>query len=243
MNSMRYLHRATSIPSAAILSLWVPCVRGSPYRLYRPLIATLSTTSSSQSQSSSPVVNYYGLFPNTFPNGAPPSSSFIINPRQLRKEYRKLQAVNHPDLISKLNKSGEDTDETVHLSSSLINKAYDTINDPLKRSQYLLKLNANIDLTSDEATHKYEFADQSTLMKILDIHESLENITNEEEVEKSKEENEQRIEQSVKALNDLYKEDADYDAIALETIRLKYWWNIKNALKEWQPGQPVNLTH
>ncbi|QPG73613.1 hypothetical protein FOA43_000925 [Brettanomyces nanus] len=213
--------------------------------LHRPITCNLGSLigrtyrlASSSVPSSGP--DYYRLFPKTFPRGAPPSSPFMIEDRKLRKEYRKLQALNHPDLINRLNQNGGS--EVTHTSSSLINKAYDTINDPLKRSQYLLNLNANIDLTSDEATHKYEFADQDTLMRILEIHENLEEMTNQKEAEKFRRENQIRINESIEKLDILYSKK-DYEAIAMETIRLKYWYNIKNVLKDWLPGKPINLTH
>lgn len=192
--------------------------------------------------STATIADYYALFPTTFPKGGPPAASFAVNNKKLRKEYRKLQAANHPDLINNLNKGN--TTAAPHISSSYINKAYNTLNDPLKRSQYLLRTQARIDLNSDEATHKYEFADQSMLMNILEIHESLENMKTDQEAETARNENQVRIDSSIAKLNDLYsKQDPNYDDIALETIRLKYWYNIKNVLKEWAPGKPVTLTH
>lgn len=189
-------------------------------------------------------LNYFSLFPQTFPQGGPPESSFVVDNRNLKKEYRKLQAANHPDLINKLNKSENEKGNTKHLSSSLINAAYSTLNDPLKRSQYLLKTRAGIDLTSDADAHKYEFADKEILMQILDIHEGLENMKDDQEANTARGENNARMKASIDKLTTLYnKKPINYDGIALETIKLKYWYNIKNALKQWQPGQPVNLTH
>lgn len=225
--------RTTSLQATLKSSCFKVCLARKAALLFP--IAFFSTKASSPS--------YFTLFPQTFPKGGPPESSFVVNNRSLKKEYRKLQAANHPDLINNLNKSESD-DKTKHLSSSLINAAYSTLNDPLKRSQYLLKTRAGIDLTSDAAAHKYEFADREILMQILDIHESLENMKNEEEAEKARDENKTRMKGSIDKLTALYeKKPINYDEIALETIKLKYWYNIKNALKQWQPGQPVNLTH
>lgn len=185
--------------------------------------------------------DYYQIFPKTFPDGAPPQSPFVVNNRALRKEYLKLQALNHPDLNNDLSGGNSSKSEE---SSSEINKAYEVLNDPLKRSQYLLNYNAHIDLTSDEATRKYEFADKETLMEILELHEELEDNATEDDIPQHKKENQYRIDASIDTLNRLYSQDQpDYDQIALETIRLKYWYNIRNALKDWQPGEPLNMTH
>ena len=37
--------------------------------------------------------------------------------------------------------------------------------------------------------------------------------------------------------------DPTLDELIMEAIRLKYWVNIANACKEWEPGKPVHLTH
>lgn len=35
----------------------------------------------------------------------------------------------------------------------------------------------------------------------------------------------------------------DWDPTIMEAIRLKYWVNIQNGIKEWEQGKPVHLTH
>ncbi|KAH3668461.1 hypothetical protein OGAPHI_002215 [Ogataea philodendri] len=180
-------------------------------------------------------VDYYKLFPQTFPSGAPPKAPFAVDLKKLRKEFRLLQSTNHPDI----NKIKDATSGDV---SSLLNNAYAVLSSPLRRSQYLLNRNAGIDLNNDDISKKFQFQDQSILMEILDVHEDLENIQNESELEGLEAQNNERIENSISRLEELYKGD-DYDAIALETVKLKFWENIRNALKEWEAGKPVNLTH
>ncbi|KAG7901764.1 hypothetical protein KL935_001724 [Ogataea polymorpha] len=183
----------------------------------------------------SSLVDFYKLFPKTFPKGSPPNSLFSVDLKQLRKEFRLLQSTNHPDL-------NRIKDETAGDLSSLLNNAYTVLSSPLKRSQYLLKKNANIDLNDDAVNKKFQFQDQSVLMEILNVHEDLEDIQSEQELAKLEQENDERIEKSIAKLEELYKTE-DYEAIALETVKLKFWENIKNALKEWEAGKPVNLTH
>ncbi|AOA65162.1 Fe-S cluster biogenesis specialized J-protein [Komagataella phaffii CBS 7435] len=184
-------------------------------------------------------VNYYRIFHNTFPYGPPPAGSFDVDQRQLRKEFRKLQAKYHPDILN----SGDDK---VHLDdeeySSLLNNAYATLKSPLTRAQYILKLNANIDITTDEASKSYQFKDKALLLDILEIHEELENVSDDSELAALKISNDERIAESISKLGQLFK-DEDYENAAMESIKLKYWFNIDNAIKEWEEGKPVIMTH
>lgn len=193
---------------------------------------------------SSEKINYYKLFPKTFPSGPPPASTFNIDSKKLRKEYRLLQSTNHPDLKNELNKTQkiESAEKKAEFSSSFINKAYETLSDPLKRSQYILELNSNIDLANDEVGKKLQFQDKTMLLEMMEIHERLENIMNEKDLEDMKNENNIKIEKLCETLNELFQKK-DYDNAALVTIRLKYCYNIKNALKEWEAGKPIHLTH
>ncbi|CCH44510.1 DnaJ subfamily A member 3, mitochondrial [Wickerhamomyces ciferrii] len=178
--------------------------------------------------------NLFQLFPKTFPNA---QIRFRVDQKSLRKEYRLLQQESHPDSNIDHGSELKYDDST----SSLLNKAYSTLKDSLARSQHILELNG-IDLKQDEISKKYSTKDHELLFDILDIHENLENVSNETELEKLKEENDERIESSEDSLEQFFK-DQNYEDAAVETIRLKYWWNIDNAIKNWEPGKPVNLTH
>jgi molecular chaperone HscB len=113
-----------------------------------------------------------------------------------------------------------------------LNKAYITLKSPLTRAQYLLELHG-IDLTNETGTQEY--TDQATLFDVLDIHESLESIDDEEELTKYKQENDERIKESVKKLEELFGSE-QWDQAARECIKLKYWMNIDNAVKNWDGG-------
>lgn len=162
---------------------------------------------------------------------------FQIDPKSLRKEYRSLQQQLHPDS----NISHDDSLKYDDSKSSLLNKGYSTLKSSLLRSQHILELNG-IDLSKDEVSKKYSLKDGELLFEILDIHENLENVNNEQELEPVKLENDERIAKSEAILNDLFNKQ-DYETAAVETIRLRYWWNIDNAIKNWEPGKPINLTH
>ncbi|GMM30720.1 J-type chaperone [Martiniozyma asiatica (nom. inval.)] len=183
--------------------------------------------------------SFFSLFPKTFPNGSNiPDHGFTLDTRQLKKEYRKLQAVSHPDLNNSLNESATTGEKD---ESSFINKAYETLFDPLKRAQYILQLQG-LDVTDDAIGKKLQFQDKAMLIEMMEIHEQLEEIMDESDLESMKSQNNDKIKQlCVEISQDL--QNKNWDEAATKTVRLKYCYNIKNALKEWQPGKPIILTH
>lgn len=177
--------------------------------------------------------NLFQLFPKTTNSQV----QFKIDLRSLRKEYRSLQQQLHPD--SNIDHSKEiKYDDS---QSSLLNKAYSTLKSSLLRSQHILQLNG-IDLQQDEVSKKYSLQDKQLLFEILDIHENLETVGDESELEIVKKENDERIKESEDLLNNYFTNN-QFEQAAVETIRLKYWWNIDNAIKNWEPGKPIQLTH
>lgn len=123
-------------------------------------------------------------------------------------------------------------------TSALINEAYKTLSSPLLRAQYLLHLNG-IDVAEDE-TAKVE--DPELLMEVMETREAIEEAKEEEDVERLKEVNLQRVEESEKVLGALC-ERGEWEEAACTAVKLKYWANIKQALDDWEPGKPVVLVH
>lgn len=206
------------------------------------------------------VKNYFELYPKTFPQGGPPKDSFLINDRLLRREHRGLQSQNHPDIVmgsaSLLNGEGEEAKSDNQISA-LLNRAYSTIKNPYTRAAYLIKIQhpEKLDITQDEtskdliakfqqSSSEYTLDYKMLLMTVLDAHESLEMAANEGDLESLAVENDERVEESEEKLERLFKtEPVPWNDILIETIRLKYWMNIANGIKEWEPGKPVHLTH
>lgn len=191
-------------------------------------------------------VDYYKLFPKTFPEG----SSFKVDLKKLRKEYRALQQDVHPDMLhgsvqlnnSSSTSSTEPPQDIKDEVSSVLNKAYSTLKSSLPRAQYILKTKADIDLTNDDQIKEFQFKDKNLLLFILELHEELENITKEEELVDLKRQNDLRIASTELELLLLFDRQ-EYQQAALELVKLKYWYNIANAIKNWEYGKPVNLTH
>lgn len=175
---------------------------------------------------------HYDIFPATLQAGPPPKGPFTIDTRQLRNEFLQLQAKAHPDLHH-----GQDKARAEGLSS-LINEAYKTLQNPLLRAQYLLSLRG-IEVAEDE-TAKVE--DPDLLMEVLETREMIEEAQSEGELVPLKQENEGRIESSVRTLEEAFKKD-NMEMAKSEAVRLRYWVNIKESLDGWEKGKPVVLVH
>ena len=175
---------------------------------------------------------HYELFPNTLSSGPPPEGPFVIDTRELRKEFLQLQAKAHPDRHHGENKARAEG------ASARINEAYKTLQNPLLRAQYLLSLRG-IDVAEDE-TAKVE--DPDLLMEVLETREDIEAAQEESELKLLKEHNEERIKESENILNAAFTSD-DLDAAKEEAVKLRYWINIKESLDAWEKGKPVVLVH
>ncbi|ELR06777.1 hypothetical protein GMDG_02215, partial [Pseudogymnoascus destructans 20631-21] len=77
---------------------------------------------------------HYALFPLTLPAGPPPAGPFAIDLPSLRREYLRLQASAHPDVHSGASKARAEA------MSAVINDAYGTLRDGLRRAEYILSL-------------------------------------------------------------------------------------------------------
>lgn len=109
--------------------------------------------------------NYFELF------GMP--VGFVIDGAELSGRYRDLQKVVHPDRFAA---SGEHSQRLSLQSATLVNEAYQTLRDPMKRGFYLLQLNGH-DVDPQHST----LSDPSFLMQQMELRESLEGIKSAED--------------------------------------------------------------
>lgn len=173
-------------------------------------------------------VAYYSLFPATFPNGPPPHASFHINPRALRDEYIKLQAINHPDRASAPGRSAAER------TSAVINEAYEKLLDPYARALHLLSLHG-IEIKEEVV----EEAEGDLLMRVMEAREALEEAQTKEDVVVMQEQNEERVHRVEGGIADAFAGE-DYARARGLVPELRYWLNIRSALREWEPGvEPV----
>ncbi|CCC66727.1 hypothetical protein NCAS_0A01690 [Naumovozyma castellii] len=177
------------------------------------------------------LTTFYELFPRTFPTKTP---IWSVDQSKLRKEYRALQAQHHPDMAQ--------NSEELDTHSSLLNKAYHVLKEPLTRSQYLIKLLDNVDLTQDSVKEKITQSDPEILMKVIEIHEQLMDIDTEEDVKKIRRENTERMATIEGQLENAFKKK-DFETAIKLTVELKYWSNVAYAIKEWAPGKEIQINN
>jgi molecular chaperone HscB len=97
-------------------------------------------------------------------------------------------------------------------------------------------------------------------MAVMDLRESLEEASTEEEVAGVAEENAQHLEESVQALGEAFQGHSqggsggssgsagqgvewDVEAVRKQAVALRYWSNIAKACKEWESGKRIELQH
>jgi molecular chaperone HscB len=168
--------------------------------------------------------------------GPPPQGPFTPDLTKLRKEFLQLQARAHPD------RHPEDRKAHAQALSSRINEAYKTLTSPLLRAQYLLSLRGD-DSPNDEAAQLGDAqGDQELLMEVLDLRERIEELETEGEVQEMRVENDEKIQGTVEELERAFAED-DLARAKREAVRLRYWVNVGDVLREWEKGKPVVLEH
>jgi molecular chaperone HscB len=179
--------------------------------------------------------NHYSIFPKTIPFGPPPSGPFRLDLPSLRREFLQLQGLFHPDKYPAEKKAKAEA------LSARINEAYKVLQDPLLRAQYLLFHRYGVDVTSeDNSSHP---ADPGTLVEVMEAQESLEAAQTEDQIDPLKEQNQDRIEGTLRLLDEAFAND-HADAAKTECIRLRYWVSLKEALNSWNgKGSDVRLVH
>lgn len=214
-------------------------------------------TTSSSSPTPSTIPPYYALFPETLPDGPPPTGKFPIDLRALRNEFLRLQAASHPDFhhsashtssssaSSTQGGGGTNTKSAARLqaeaTSSQINAAYKTLSSPLLRAQYLLRELHGVDLEGDEAGSQAA-PDAELLMTVLEAREVIEEADSEADLEEVRVVNEGRIEECEQRLGEAL-ERGDVQGAKEEAVRLRYWVNIREGVRGWERGKPVVLQH
>jgi molecular chaperone HscB len=101
--------------------------------------------------------NYFELF------GMP--VGFLLDGGELSARYRELQKVVHPDRFAA---AGQQSQRLSLQGATLVNEAYATLKDPLKRAQYLLGLKG-----VDVSAGKHTLNDPAFLMQQMELRESL----------------------------------------------------------------------
>ncbi|CAG8495034.1 4387_t:CDS:2 [Paraglomus brasilianum] len=166
-------------------------------------------------------VTYFELMGIGEDDGTRNQPTYDIDMGELRRNFLTLQQRVHPDGYSQ-----KDQKEYAYAQqqSSMINKAYQTLRDPIERSLYMLELN---NVTIDEAE---SVDDPELLMEVLEAREQLEGASNEDEAKVVQDGSEARMNSLVEDISKAFK-NKDYPLAKKLTIQLRYWNNIRNAAR------------
>ncbi|GJJ70146.1 molecular chaperone HscB [Entomortierella parvispora] len=159
--------------------------------------------------------------------------SFDIDLKDLRIKFFKIQQQIHPDSYSQ-NTNGDQV--YAQQQSSLANKAYATLKEPLSRANYML------DLLGAPIHETEKLQESELLMEVMEARELLEDAETEEQVEDLKSVNDARIKETVTGLSKAFK-DMDLAEAKTLSIQLQYWIRIQNVIRDWAAGKPVVADH
>ncbi len=173
-------------------------------------------------------VSYYTLLKHL----PPPYAQFKLDTRALRREFLRLQQSVHPDNHATDPKKRGIAEAT----SSVLNRAYSTLLQPLGRAEYLLGLHGVVMEDGEKLT------DGALLMTVMDAREQIEDARSTDDLVDIKAETGLKIGKEEDVLETCFKK-GDFGEAKKAAIRLRYWLNIKKAADDWEPGKEIRLEH
>lgn len=84
--------------------------------------------------------------------------------------------------------------------------------------------------------------DKELLMEVLETREEIEEAEEEGDLDGLKVRNEERISKCEGIVGEAL-EAGDLEKARIETIRLRYWVNVRDSLHAWEKGKPVVMVH
>ena len=87
-----------------------------------------------------------------------------------------------------------------------------------------------------------KLSENELLMEVMEAREAVEEVENEEDLTGIRQENNERIKESVGILNEAFATH-DMDRAAQEAIRLRYWMNIEESIQGWEKGKGGGVLH
>jgi len=161
-------------------------------------------------------VNYFQLF------GL--ESQFNLDTNAVAQTYQTLQKAVHPDRFA----HGSEQEKLLSVKkSTLINDAYQTLKNPIKRAEYILVLR-NVDMPSEQMS----FSDNSFLMRQMELREMLADVKSANDVDTAVLEVTQvldaEFEQLFKIMQEQLDENSDSaNAMACDNLRkLKFYQKL-----------------
>lgn len=154
---------------------------------------------------------------------------FDLDPAQLHSEQQRLQATYHPDRFV----TADERERRLSVQmASLINQAYETLRDPVKRSRYLLEING-ASIPDDSATT----SDAAFLMEQIELREEIEACRHSEDALSRCEQIETRLDHRAAELARdfvIHFNAADFDAALAASRKMQFIQRIQHQLAEMQ---------
>jgi len=159
-----------------------------------------------------------------------------VDERELKGSWRRLMGLTHPD---RMGNRSEKEQQIAAQQSAVINRAYETLLNPLLRAQYLLERNG-----IPPADESDSLEDAELLMEVMELRERLEEAGDEDEAASVRTDNREHLARTLSSLSTAFSASPpDFDTARKLTVELRYWLNIDKAAREWAPGKRVELQH
>lgn len=150
-------------------------------------------------------------------------AKYSIDSAGVKKCYLSLQTLLHPDKFATSSQTEQDFSSS---HSTLVNEAYKTLIDPLKRGLYLLELNGHI-LDSETV----EGGEEGLLNNIFLLNFQVEESEDSVELKEILTEVEESIGDEIESANNHFDEH-EFLLAKQAIIKLKYYFNIKATIED-----------
>jgi len=189
-----------------------------------------------------PSVDYYDVL--GMPWDSVPKQGWQVDQGTLKSLWRRTMALSHPDRL--VHKPDHEQEIGAH-QSAIVNKAYETLQQPLTRVLYLVCIDNLQQLERQGVEGVPEgtsMADPSLLMEVMELQEALEEAEDEAAVEQVHEANQEHMQNVLTQLDQAFAHaPLDTQRVQALAMQLRYWTNIDKAIREWQPGKRPELQH
>ncbi|CAD6886440.1 unnamed protein product [Tilletia controversa] len=208
--------------------------RRNPAPSFAPFSSSSISLQQQQKPSKSASSDVYELFGLSLQDL--PQNGWGVDEKDVKSTWRKLMGGTHPDRMA--GRSEEEQAEAAQ-QSTVVNRAYETLFNPLLRAQHLLERHG---ITSSDEAEGLD--DPDLLLQVMEFRERLEEASSESEAAEVRADNREHLEHTLTALGNAFgASPPDLEQARKLTIELRYWLNIDKAAREWAPGARVELQH
>ncbi|KII94374.1 hypothetical protein PLICRDRAFT_36637, partial [Plicaturopsis crispa FD-325 SS-3] len=148
---------------------------------------------------------------------------FVVDAARLKAQFHVAQRVCHPDVWA-----GKGKQDASSELSTYVNEAYQTLLDPFRRAEYLLRLH------DIEVSETDQVEDMDLLMSIMEAREEIETAGPDDAalVQDVARKNQEQIDKLCATIERLVGEE-DWVGVKDATVRLKYLQSIQTAARKW----------